>query len=84
MSDFKATFQSNETFNAGLKESNGLNATFGNSAGGSGTRDYEKLINQPSINHRKVIGDKTGADYNLQDKMDAATVAEIEKILYLD
>ena len=80
----KATFNSNENFNASLKSSSDLRASFGNSAGDSGTRDYEKLINQPFINNRKVIGDKTGADYNLQDKMDAATVAEIEKILYLD
>lgn len=48
-----------------------------------GTRDYDKLINHPYINEREVVGHKTGADYQLQDKMDALTVQEIERILYL-
>lgn len=48
-----------------------------------GTNDYEKIINHPSINGREVIGNKTGIDYNLQNKMSALTVQEIEKILYV-
>ena len=48
-----------------------------------GMDDYEKIINHPYINGREVIGNKTGIDYNLQDKMTALTVQEIEKILYV-
>ena len=48
------------------------------------TSDYEKLYNQPYMNDRKIIGRKTSADYGLQDKMDVASQAEVEAILYLD
>lgn len=47
-------------------------------------KDYEKLINKPSINGVEVSGDKVSKDYKLQDKMDELSVQEIEKILYLD
>ena len=46
--------------------------------------DYEQAENQPKINGETVVGDKVGADYHLQDKMDVLTVQEIERILYLD
>lgn len=48
------------------------------------TGDYDKLANRPIMNRRVIEGDKISADYGLQDKMDAATVAEIEAILYMD
>ena len=48
------------------------------------TSNYEDLYNKPILNGRTIIGDKIGADYNLQDKMEEATTAEIERILYLD
>ena len=49
-----------------------------------GTSDYEMLAHKPKINGETVIGEKISIDYGLQDKMDVATVAEIEAILYLD
>lgn len=49
-----------------------------------GTSDYEMLAHKPKINGETVIGEKISNDYKLQDKMDVATIAEIEAILYLD
>lgn len=45
--------------------------------------DYNNAINKPLINNETVEGDKIGVDYHLQDKMEEATVQEIEAILYL-
>ena len=45
---------------------------------------YIDLTDKPSINSFVIEGDKVGADYRLQDKMDALSVQEIERILYLD
>ena len=47
-------------------------------------RDYNKLFNHPYINDNELIGNKTGEELGLQNKMNALTVHEIEKILYLD
>lgn len=49
-----------------------------------GTSDYEMLAHKPKINGETIIGEKISSDYKLQDKMDVATIAEIEAILYLD
>lgn len=46
-------------------------------------RNYNKLDNKPSINAVTVEGDKTGADYKLQSKMDTLSQTEIERILYV-
>lgn len=48
------------------------------------TGNYDDLFNKPEINDVVVAGKKRSIDYNLQDKMYEATVAEIEQILYLD
>lgn len=72
-----------ENFHAEFTENEGLVANFGE-VQLVHTDDYEKLYNQPYMNDRKIIGKKTGADYGLQDKMDRATTAEIEAILYID
>lgn len=53
-------------------------------APGQGTKDYNRLINKPTINSITVEGDKFGSDYNLQNKMETLSIQEIEKILYLD
>ena len=45
---------------------------------------YPEITDKPSINNEIIEGDKLSKDYHLQDKMDAATIAEIEAILYLD
>ena len=49
-----------------------------------GTNDYDLLAHKPKINGEMVIGEKISLDYGLQDRMEIATVAEIEAILYLD
>ena len=51
--------------------------------GGGGSGNYDDLTNKPSLNSVTVSGDKLAIDYNLQDKMDALSVTDIEKILYL-
>ena len=45
---------------------------------------YADLPDKPSINQHTIEGDKMSAEYGLQDKMDVATQAEIEAILYID
>lgn len=46
--------------------------------------DFNTLENLPTINNVTVQGDKISSDYNLQSKMQEASIAEIESILYLD
>lgn len=46
--------------------------------------NYNDLINKPQINGVTLIGNKTSQEIHVQDRMDAATVAEIEAILYLN
>ena len=50
----------------------------------SGNSSYRPLTNKPSINKVILIDDKTSEDLGLQDKMEAMSIQEIEKILYLD
>ncbi len=38
---------------------------------GRGTDNYEELYNHPTINAVEVVGDKTGPDYHLQNKLTA-------------
>lgn len=47
----------------------------------SGTRNYEELRNQPSINDKVLIGDRTSEELGLQDSMDVITIEEIDEIL---
>lgn len=60
------------------------------SSGTSGAKlpiNYENdkhIINRPQINDVELVGNKTSSQLKLQDHMDAMTVQEIEKILYLD
>lgn len=48
------------------------------------TSNYEELFNKPILNDKTIIGNKISSDYGLQDKMDVASQAEIEAILYID
>lgn len=41
------------------------------------------IKNKPTINHIELMGDKSGNDLNLQDKMEILSQTDIEKILYL-
>ena len=43
--------------------------------------DYEKLENLPQINSVQLIGNKTGDDLELQDKLELITRAEIRDII---
>ena len=72
-----------DTFNAKFLNDDTFGAKFGDTTFVS-TDDYEKLYNHPYLNDHKIIGHKLSEDYGLQDKMQEATVAEIEAILYLD
>jgi hypothetical protein len=72
-----------ENFHAQFNENDGLVANFGD-VQVVHTDDYNDLFNKPKINDVTVQGEKISADYHLQDKMDEATVAEIEAILYID
>ena len=45
-------------------------------------KDYDLLENKPSINMFTVEGDKTAADYRLQDKMDTITEQMIDNLIY--
>lgn len=45
---------------------------------------YDNLQNKPSLNNITIEGDKVSADYKLQHEMDALSVQEIERILYLE
>ena len=71
------------TFNAVFTESGG---TFGAKFDASQTvesGDYNVLSNKPKINGVELIGDKSGPELKLQNKMDVLSQTDIEKILYL-
>lgn len=48
------------------------------------TTDYEQLTNKPKINGVELSGDRSSTDIHVQHEMDALSVQEIEKILYLN
>lgn len=79
MASFDAKFHDINKFNASFKESGGMNASFGNVQVVE-TGDYNALKNKPSIEKHELIGDSS-ID---QIGVGTATIAEIEKILYLD
>ena len=43
-------------------------------------KDYNELLNQPSINSVELIGNKTGPELYLQDEMDTISNLEIETL----
>ena len=45
-------------------------------------KDYDILENKPSINTFTIEGEKTAADYRLQDKMDLITEQMIDNLFY--
>lgn len=69
MTDFKAKFNSDANFHA----------KFGNTQVIE-TGDYERLGNKPSIEDIELVGNKTFKQLG----MEALSVQDIEKILYLD
>lgn len=69
MSDFNATFTDAQQFGAAFGESTVLN-----------TGNYEDLYNKPRIEDVELIGNKTFKQLG----MEAASVPDIERILYLN
>lgn len=47
-----------------------------------GTRDYNRLINQPQINSITLINNKTSEELGLQDKIYDITEQDIDNIIY--
>lgn len=79
MATFKAKFGNDSTFKASFKSGTNMRAGFGNVQVVE-TGDYNALANKPSIEDVVLEGNKTFKQLG----MDSATVAEIERILYLD
>lgn len=50
----------------------------------AGTMNYEELKKKPKINSKELIGDKSGSDLNLQDKMDRVTEHDIDIMMFGD
>lgn len=44
--------------------------------------NYEDLKNKPKINSKELIGDKSGSDLNLQEKMDLMTEHDIDIMMF--
>ena len=57
-----------------------LKLRIGNAMPHGGTTDYNDLSNKPSIEGHELVGDSTIQEIGV----DALSVTEIEKILYLD
>ena len=52
----------------------------GVSKGGGGTKDYNKLINKPSINGVELVGNKTGQDLDLVSVADLSDALAIRDV----
>ena len=78
MATFHATFSEIEEFQASFSDSGTeVSADFGEVIKVS-TSNYEELFNKPKINTVEVKGDKTGSDYNLQNKLKAGSGIKLE------
>ena len=47
-----------------------------------GAKTYGELPDKPKLNSVEIVGDKVSADYGLQDKMEAMTPQDIDKIIF--
>lgn len=77
----KAKFSERNNMAAHFRDNDDLDANFGDVTMVH-TDNYEDLYNKPSINRVTVQGDKLGADYRLQDKMDIITEQMIDNLFY--
>ena len=65
-----------------IEESQQMTASFGQVfRSGGGATSYNQLTDKPEINGVQVVGNKTGADFGLQDLMEPITAAEIDEIV---
>ena len=70
MANFKSTFSQSEGMKATFSSSGTMAADFG-SVVQVHSDDYEDIRNKPTINSVEVVGDKSGDDYQLQNKLTA-------------
>lgn len=65
-----------------LSESQSLSGSLTVPSTRPGASSYNQLTDKPTINRITVEGDKIGADYKLQDKMEEITEQMIDKMIY--
>lgn len=71
MATFKMGFESDPDLKAVFKEDDAARVTNFGEVVEVATGDYNVLVNKPKINQVEVIGEKTGDDYYLQNKLTA-------------
>lgn len=47
-----------------------------------GAKTYGELPDKPKLNGEEIVGEKVSADYGLQDKMEAMTPQDIDKVIF--
>lgn len=63
MDDLKITLQNDPALTVTLQNNQALDISLQN--GSAGTRNYERLLNKPSINGTVLLGNQTSADLNI-------------------
>ena len=48
----------------------------------NGAKTYGELPDKPKLNGEEIVGEKVSADYGLQDKMEAMTPQDIDKVIF--
>ena len=76
------SLNSNDVITATIEQDRDIGVNIDRNAGG--LRSYPPLAEKPSINDVTLLGNKTSEDLHLQEEMDALSIQEIERILYLD
>lgn len=59
-----------------------LTGNVAKSSGGTGTKDYNLLINKPRINGVELIGDKNCNDIKVQEPITMAEELDIDQIIF--
>lgn len=78
----KMDFGTMENIDFNIPKSGDINITMGDRS--TGTTNYNVLSNKPQINGVTLIDNKLSEELGLQDTMNALSIQEIERILYLD
>lgn len=79
--ELKGTLSPRQTLTGNLGSKETLNGGL-STAPGQGTRNYNSLINKPTINAVTVEGDKVSKDYHLQDELGVVSENDIDVIIY--
>ena len=77
--DVQMNVQDNNQIGLSTSSNSRLGLSIGRSTG-SGTKDYNQLYNKPSINDVVLIHNRTSAELNLQELMDAISTNEISAL----